>query len=99
MVRIIDPLNPKSDQLWLRTKFASTTRKGSMNRTQFIRTESHGIPLICREMEERAKCLCGGRERKLWLACYNSCPRRTNVEPGESSPAVKAGTGSSTKKD
>jgi len=47
VMRIFNSLNSKSDPLWFGKKFASAARKRSMNRTQFICTESHGIPLIC----------------------------------------------------
>jgi hypothetical protein len=42
VMRIFNSLNSKSDQLWFGKKFTSAARKRSMNRTQFICTESHG---------------------------------------------------------
>lgn len=46
VMRIFNALNSESDQLWLGQKFASTTRERFVDRTQFIGTKSHGIPLI-----------------------------------------------------
>ena len=47
VMRIFNSLNSKSDQLWFGKRFASAAGKRSMSRTEFICTESHGIPLIC----------------------------------------------------
>jgi hypothetical protein len=54
MVRIFDPLNSKSDQLWLRQKFPATAGKRSVNRAELVRTESHDTsPVVPRGMYER----------------------------------------------
>lgn len=91
VMRIDNPLNSKPNQLWFRKKFASAARTRSMNRTQFIDAESHGMPLICGRNRNNWEGLADGKELSR-LPCYNSCPRRTNVEPGERSPAIKEGT-------
>ena len=43
---IFNPLNSKPDKLWLWQEFTTAARKRSVNRTQFIGTKSHGIPLL-----------------------------------------------------
>src|SRR5208337_1391778 len=90
---VFDPLNPESYQPGLGHAFPATARSGVMDRAQFIATESHGIPLG-KAIEVRNKF--GGdsrrKPRRGHTACYNSCPRRINVEPGSCGPAVEEGT-------
>jgi hypothetical protein len=95
VMRIFDPLNSKTDQLGSWDVFAATAEKRFVDWAQLIRAKSHGIPLIACEVENGGKYLRVGSKdgaSRTTLDCYNFCPRRINVEPGESSSAVEAGT-------
>ena len=48
VVRICNPLNSNSDQFWFWQSFPATARKRSVDWTEFMGTESHGIPLEVR---------------------------------------------------
>ena len=57
-----------------------------MDWAQFIGAKSHCIPLRTDVRSENERMVFSAGS-----ACYNSCPRRINVEPGESGTADKAG--------
>lgn len=89
---IFNSLNSESDQPGPGQRLPPTAGNGLMDWAQFIAAESHGIPpgkAIEVRGDPRWK---AGRGH---TACYNSCPRGTNVEFGECGPAVEEGMGSS----
>ncbi len=90
-MRIFDPLNSQSHQLRPGKEVAATTGKRLVDWAHFIASKSHGTPLV--GLNESVVGLAviryGERARE---GCYNSCPRRINVELGSCGPAVKEGT-------
>jgi hypothetical protein len=93
MVWILDSLNSKSYQLGLGKKLAATAGERSMDGAEFIATQSHGIPLLwLSEIKGRFGVMGSEKTAAKNTSCYNSSPRRINVELDQGGAAVKGRT-------
>ena len=80
---IVDSLNSKSDQPWFGNHFTPTARNGSVDWAEFVGAESHNIS------PGRTEISWVNRLGTALLAdCYNSSPRGSHGEPGQSYAAV-----------